>query len=448
MLANPIKIQEILSVKVETTGKNMTVNAGLIVVLKFMQKLLISKVITETVSTPERAENAKYSFPNVIQMVMCTLIAGGSAIDHVSKICADDVISRCAGWKSVPHPTNIGRIVKDVRQENIHELESVNHKLRDKVWNRAVRVGYKLQSAMTRNVIDLDSTVQGTYGKQEGAEKGYNPKKKGQPCYNPQIAFCAETKEILHSWYRCGSAYTGNGAVEFMKELMAALRPGVKYFLRTDSGYFDGKLLDYLESIDAGYLIKVAMKNLNKLLGAQHWDKSPEDPNFEETTFQHKCGTWTKARTFVAVRLQIGVTDDMFKTPIYDYFCYVTTLATEKMSPLEIHEYYGQRATAETWIEEFKSQMGAGHMRTDDFLANSVLFQAAVLAYNILKWMALFAGPVISKWEVKTVRLWLIRIAGKLTFSGRQLTLKLPEKFIYSDYWDTWEQITHEHSFI
>ncbi|KJU87738.1 hypothetical protein MBAV_000064, partial [Candidatus Magnetobacterium bavaricum] len=29
-------------------------------------------------------------------------------------------------------------------------------------------------------VLDVDSTFQGVYGDQEGAEKGYNPKKKGQ----------------------------------------------------------------------------------------------------------------------------------------------------------------------------------------------------------------------------------------------------------------------------
>ena len=447
MPSNTTKMQEMPSVKVEATGKCMTVNAGLIVVLKFMKKLSFSRIIPETVSTPERAANSKYSFSDIVQMVVCTLIAGGTAIDHVSKICGDKVISRCAGWKSVPHPTNIGRIVKEVRQENIHELESLNHKLREKVWNRAVRAGHKLPSATTRNVIDLDSSVQGVCGKQEGAQKGYNPKKKGQLSYHPQIAFCADTKEVLHSWYRCGSAYTSNGAVEFMKELMAAVRPGIKYFLRTDSGYFDGKLLDYLELIGAGYLIKVAMRNLKKLLVVQSWIKSQKNPNCEETVFNYKCGTWTKARTFVAVRFQTGVTDDMFKTPIYDYFSYVTTLSTEKMSPLEIHKYYGKRATAETWIEECKSQMGAGHMRTSEFLANSVLFQCGIIAYNILKWIALFAGPVISKWEVKTIRLWLIRVAGKLTFSGGQLTLKLPDEFIYSEYWDVWEQITHGLSF-
>lgn len=47
---------------------------------------------------------------------------------------------------------------------------------------------------MTDMTIDMDSTVQGVCGHQEGAQKGYNPHKKGQLAYHPLLAFCAETK--------------------------------------------------------------------------------------------------------------------------------------------------------------------------------------------------------------------------------------------------------------
>ena len=428
-------------IRIKATAKGMTVNAGLVPVIRFMSALDLERMIADTVSTPERAANAEYSFSDVVQMTVCAQIAGARAMEHVSKICSDEVISRCAGWEKVPHATNIGRIIKAVRERNITELEALVPKLRDKVWKRMVRNGHTLACAMTDMIIDMDSTVQGVCGHQEGAQKGYNPHKKGQLAYHPLLAFCAETKEVLHSWYRCGSAYTSNGAVEFLKELMAGLRKGVKYLLRADSGFFDGDLLDYLESIDASYLIKVKLKGLDKLLARQTWVKSKQQPGWEETTFSHQCGKWTKARTFVAVRYQSGVTDDLYKTPIFENFCYVTT---EKKSPMETHRHYGKRATSETWIEECKSQMGAGQIRTSEFLANSALFQCGVLAYNILKWMGLLTGTTVQRWEVKTIRLWLIRLAGKLVSSGRQLTLKVPCKFMYREQWDAWEYMTRE----
>ena len=86
--------------------------------------------------------------------------------------------------------------------------------------------------------------------------------------------------------------------------------------------------------------------------------------------------------------------------------------------------------------------MKAGYIRSNDFIMNSILFQCGVLAYNILKWMTLLAGGDLHKWEVKSIRMWLIRIAGKLVTGSRQLVLKLPEQFIYQDEWKILDEMT------
>jgi len=428
-------------ITVEMSAKNLTVNAGLLPVIRYMDKLQLDRLLDELVKTPARAENADYQFNDAVQMVLLGQTAGATAMTHVTKVCGDEVVARMAGWETVPVATTITRIIKAVKEKNIVELESVIPRLRGKIWKRLVRNGKKLACATHRALIDIDSTVQGVCGNQEGAEVGYNPRKKGQKAYHPLMAFCSETKEVLHSWYRCGSAYTSNGCVEFLKELLAGLSNGVCKIVRADSGFFAGEILEYLESVDAGYLIKVKFRNLNKLLSGQQWQSVVKMPGWEETAFLHKCGSWSKKRQFVAVRKQIGVTDDMFRTPIYEYFCYVTTDAG---TPMQIHRMYGKRATCETWIEECKSQMGAGCIRTDDFLANSVLFQCGVIAYNLLKWMALSVGGQIQRWEVKSIRLWLIRIAGKLTSGSRRLTLKLPKNFMYQAEWEAWDRMAQE----
>ncbi|KJU85043.1 transposase [Candidatus Magnetobacterium bavaricum] len=112
----------------------------------------------------------------------------------------------------------------------------------------------------------------------------------------------------------------------------------------------------------------------------------------------------------------------LFDMSDYDYFCYVTT--DESLTPLQTHHKYGERATCETWIDECKNQMKACNIRTEDFFANAALFQCSILAYNIIKWMALLAGGKVRHWEVKTIRLYSVRVAGKLIESARQLTLE------------------------
>ena len=88
---------------------------------------------------------------------------------------------------------------------------------------------------------------------------------------------------------------------------------------------------------------------------------------------------------------------ELFDRKAYDDFCYVTT---EPLTPWQAHRSYGQRATCETWIEEAKNHVGLAHLKTSDFLANAVLFQTAVLAYNTLRWMALLSGNrQLRQWE-------------------------------------------------
>jgi len=109
-------------------------------------------------------------------------------------------------------------------------------------------------------------------GIRKGAPKGYNPHKLGADSYHSQLCFCTEMKLILNSWFRTGSAYTSNGICEFMKQTLASLPRRIrKIFFRADSGYFNGELFDLLENKEHSYLVKVKLKNLNRLMLAQEW---------------------------------------------------------------------------------------------------------------------------------------------------------------------------------
>lgn len=148
-----------------------------------------------------------------------------------------------------------------------------------------------------------------------------------------------------------------------MKECMAYTKKRVRVIFRGDRGFFSGELLEYLESVSAGYLIKVKMKNLSGLLEGQKWDAVEGDTGWEQADFLHQCAVWNRARRFVAVRKLIKIERGLFPLPEYEYFSYVTT---ERLSPMEAHRSYGQRATCETWVEECNGLMNAGHVLTGE----------------------------------------------------------------------------------
>lgn len=422
------------------TGKNMTSKAGLIPVIKFLDKLGFNQRFQKVVDH-QRKNNAVYQLHDGVFLMLTGLIGGAFNISKCALLWSScRVLQKAAGWLRIPDESTLGRLFKEVSERHISELETFVHTMRQVVWEKALRSGCRQVSVLTTLLIDVDSSVKTVFGHQEGASKGYNPHKKGALSYHPLLAFCTGTKEILQGWLRTGSAYTSNGIVEFMKQLIAQLPESQRIFFRGDSGYFVGALLDYLDGLGHGYLIKVKMKNLVPLLSRQSWQGIEGKPGWEQCQFWHCASGWKASRLLVAVRqkkpVEYSPQATLIEAHSYAYFCYVTT---ENDTPWAVHKKYGQRATSETWIEEAKSQLGLAHSKTGCFLANAALFQSAILAYNTLRWMALLGNSdQIKRWEPESIRVHLICVAGKLLTGGNQTRIVVTKEHLHARPWEEW----------
>jgi hypothetical protein len=420
-------------------AKGLTAQAGLIPVVKFLRNQGIIGLIKDTVSH-QRGATALYDAVDAIFLPLVAIIGGARSIRAIVTVWSDSILCRISGWSSIPEESTFGRLLRTFTQSHINDLELLNHRLRGRIWRKALRSGKSKIGFGSCLLVDVDSTEKTVYGSQQGAAKGYNPHKRGAVSYHPLLAFCSGTKEILQGWFRCGNAYTSNGIVEFTKQLLAHLPRHTRILFRGDSGFFVGALLDLLDDGGHGYLIKVKLKGLKELLYGQHWEPVAGQSGWERCAFFHKCGTWSTERLFVAVRTEKKPSPKksatLFEAKEYEHFCYVST---DNDDPWTVHKQYGQRATCETWIEEAKNQTALAHIKTDDFWANSVLFQSAILAYNTVRWMALLSGDkTLHRMEPGTIRTFIIRMAAKLTTGSRQQKLVLPERMLYGLQWDAW----------
>ncbi len=416
-------------VKVEFTGKNLTGQAGFIHMEQFIRKLGLHNILERHI-TIERGDNARYSVADAVTMLAMGALAGAKHMAHIALLRTDQVIRRLLDWEAFPDDCTFGRMFKLFTHAHCHELAEAEAEARKKVWDKRW---------FGRITLDVDSTVETVYGKQEGAVVGYNPENPGHKSYHPLLCFIAENRECLHNWHRTGSAYSANGSVEFMKECLARLPKRVwKIMVRADSAFFDGALLDYLEWYGCQYLIKVKLKNLVELLMAQEWRKSRHNSNIETAEFMYQCAGWKRARRFVAVRILVGEETEglLFPKPVYQFFCYATN---QLLTPWETHKCYGQRATSENWIEWCKNQVAAGSIRTQDFWANSALFQTCILAYNLMVWMTWFTTGCALSQEPNTIRAWLLHVPARLISSGGQWILKLPVNYVFKEQWECFE---------
>jgi hypothetical protein len=109
------------------------------------------------------------------------------------------------------------------------------------------------------------------------------------------------------------------------------------------------------------------------------------------------------------------------------------------LSPWAAHKKYGKRATSENWIEWCKNQMSSGSILTQDFRANSAIFQTSILAYNLLVWMMWLNDEDGFSEEPNTIRMCLINVPAKLLNRGRQWILKLSKTYVYKERWQLLE---------
>ena len=427
------------SFHVKFNEKKLTANAGLTHLGRFADKLKLPKMLSQHISI-ERGATAGYQVADVVMMLAMAVLTGAKHMSHMFIIRTDSALRSLFKWEKFPDDTTIGRIFKLFTAKNCKELSEVESTARKKVWSK---------KWFGRITLDMDSTVRGVYGSQEGAEKGYNPGKKGQKSYNPLLCFIAENRECLHNWFRPGNAYSANGCVEFIKECFTKLPKRIwKIAVRADSAFFNGALFDFLEENGALYIVKVKMKGLVSLLETQSWQKIKNRPGIWKIEFNYKCSGWKRARRFVAIRQvkEYESDDVLFNTPKieYQYFCYVTNMP---LAPWAAHKYYGKRATSENWIEWCKNQMASGSILTRKFWANSAIFQTCILAYNLMVWMMWLNDEKGFKEEPATIRMILIHVAGRLQYRGRQWFLRLSQDYVFKERWQMMENSIQALSF-
>lgn len=420
-----IRDKEADKITVSFNGGRLTNYSGILPLFRFMKKVKFFGTLEENVDL-RMGLNALYSNGQILSSIILGVFSGLNRICKIETFTHDPLVQKLLKLgKHIDEDTIIGRLKRfGFRQSN--ELSEVNGELSKKVDRR-------LRTA--EDIIDLDSTVRGVYGNQQGASKGFNPHKHGQKSYHPLLAFLNSTRECLLAWLRPGDVHSSHNAVEFLKQVFAMLGDGVKGLtIRADSGFFSDKILSLIESFGYDYLIKVKLKNLKQYLSSKQWEAIAEMDGWFMCEFEHIGTGWSAPRRFVAIRRLKGIeTEDvLFAMPDYEYFCYVTNI---EESPLYLHSLYGNRGESENWIEAVKNQLFAGWLLTDSFWANEALWQCSVLAYNLSLWMRILTDPKRWHEEPNTFRLWFVQLAGRLVTSARQTELKLYNAYYYKRDW-------------
>lgn len=369
----------------------------------------------------------------IIESFMMSVILGAGSCSGASQISYDEVLKEIFQWeKGMPSQSTLSRFFPKYTQQKSDEIFS---DLNQWWFNE---LGY------TNLTLDVDSTVITRFGHQEGAEKGYNPKRKGRKSHHPIIAFLAEPKMIANAWMRTGDSASSTEFKEFLDNTFTMVPRESIGLLRGDSGFCSNNILKYLEKIELKYIIAMPMKSglVDRILEAKKWVSS-ERQGVDLCSFLYKARGWSKYRRIVVVRKDVeklpncgGKTlfsqqDDYLR---YRYSAFVTT---SEYSDQLVWLTYRHRAEAENQIKELKYDYGIEGFCFHDMDATEFAFRWVMVAYNLMSYIR--NAIVVSKVKhtLSTLRYNCIAIGAYLVTSGRQKKLMLAVNGKKRDYIDS-----------
>ena len=224
---------------------------------------------------------------------LIAVLAGARRFAHANWLRGDRALHAVLGLSRFPIDDTIRNLFRRFAMGDVHRLFDPLAQ-----WQMQ-----RLPPRSPGYSLDLDSTVFERYGKQQGSLKGHNPRKHGRPSHHPLLAVLAEAHFLLHGWLRSGNCGPARGVVEFLEEALALWQQRQKIrVVRADSGFFDDKLLSFLEQRLLPYIVVARLTPWIKRAAQRVETWKALDESYSVGEFRVALLGWQTQRRFVVVR--------------------------------------------------------------------------------------------------------------------------------------------------
>ena len=242
-----LKASRIFAQRFDLSGA--TALGGLNTLGRFLLKLRIEKRLAERFRDA-KSRWSSWRLDRVIGILLDAYFAGIERLYHFEDLETEPLLCARHGVRRLP---DLNTLYRDLRRFEGPELLNA---LLD-ILREIVVEALQKQKLVT---LDIDSTVETLYGRQEGAEIGPNPHKPGRPSYHPLIARDRVSDLIVHHVLRPGSAGTATDIVSFLHRTLDIVKEGKAdrtILARLDSGFEIDDVMRLLERRGVGYVIKM-----------------------------------------------------------------------------------------------------------------------------------------------------------------------------------------------
>ena len=369
---------------------------------------------------------------DVLGTLLLGLLAGHRRYAHITALRADAVAAQALGMNKVVSEDALRRAL-----ERIDETAS-------SAWLRPSLM-HSVREALERPwVLDIDASIKPLYGRQEGAQIGYNPSKPKRPSHVLHTFLVSNLRLVLDVQLSGGKQHTSVHAKAALGRLLDELGDRRPALVRGDSGYGNEGILTELESRGQRYLLRLRQtRNVQRLVAQQFsrqdWSRA-DSQGCQMVEARLQLLGWSAKRRVVIVRQRIrgGIARerrvdgkqlrlDLAGASVHegDRLWEYAVLVTDVAYPLEsIGQLYRDRADAENAFDELKNQWGLSGFTTQDLNRSQTVARACALVYNWWSWYCRAAHPT-GRLEAITSRPLLLAAVGKAVNHANQTTLYL-----------------------
>lgn len=408
--------------KINFDGGNLSSDSGLLLIKEFAYKLGFHRQVKQLFKTNDKAVRYHKDDENLLQLIY-QIIAGYFDDDDADELTNEPVFSNILDKDCLASQPTLSRFWNRMDDTTLQQFNDITKTMRASA--------YKIK--MPEYVLlDLDSTLLNTYGKQEGEGFNYHYSTHG---YHPLLCYDGLTGDLLKAELRNGTVYSSNGVVDFMQPLLNEYSeeyPDIDLYLRGDSGFATPDLFKQCETNGVSYAIRLKANNVLYSL-AKHLDdeiaKATEDNMIDYVVrydeFYYQASKWDYPRR-VVVKVE-----KPYNQLTNQYAFIVTNM---DLAPDEILKYYCNRGTMENFIKESKNGFDFASTGSKSKQVNANRLQLHVLAYNLFNYFRRLVLPKsMRKMQIDTIRLKLLKIASKIVKAARYIYFKLCSSCPYKD---------------
>ena len=418
--------------KINFDGGDLSSDAGLLLIKEFACKLGFTKLLKEEFRTTDTALFRIHKDDENLWQMVYQILGAYFRDDCADELTNDPVLKAVLEKEALASQPTISRFFNRMDDSTHQQFYDLMRKMRRTVYS------VKKPELL---LLDLDSTLLNTYGKQEGEGFNYHYKSHG---YHPLVCFDGITGDLIKIALRDGTVYSSNGVVEYMQPILDEFNndyPEIPLLLRGDSGFATPDLYSQCEHNGTSYVIRLKdnrkLRELARDISERLFIATKHnlvDYAVEYGTFEYQANSWEYPRRVVCkVEKPAGQLVQM-------YTFIVTNMDSE---PKQLIRLYYNRGTMENYIKESKNGFDFAAVSSSTKIVNANRLQLHALAYNIFNWFKRLALPTkMHKQLIDTIRLKMLKVAAKVVQSARYTIFKLCSSCPYkTEFYETLDNI-------